>query len=108
MKKFLRPYQSPKDVSDTALNPSSKDIEEPETSEEREEPKEPKLRCRFHPGRPVNKVWTCCRQHVTAEPCAGLPDHVAALYPREDQIEKIHQCHATPKANFRMVCHFSD
>ncbi|KAE9979679.1 hypothetical protein EG328_000729 [Venturia inaequalis] len=98
MRKFLRPFRYPKNVSATELNPSSKDAQES---------KEPELRCKFHPGTPVNKVWTCCRQHVTSDPCSGLPDHIAAHYPRDDQIEKIHQCHDTPKLKFgknRKVC----
>lgn len=99
MKKFLRPYRHPKDVSDTASNPSSK---------ESEKPKETELRCKFHPGTPVNKVWTCCGRHVSADPCSGSQDHVAAQDPRDDQIEKIHQYHATPSVNFQNVCHFSD
>ncbi|TLD39668.1 RNA exonuclease [Venturia nashicola] len=88
MKKFLRQYQYQKNISSAESNPSSKDSN-------------PKLQCKFHPGLPVNKIWTCCRQHVSADPCSGLPHHVAADYPRDDQIEKIHQFHITPKSENR-------
>ncbi|QDS72575.1 hypothetical protein FKW77_000900 [Venturia effusa] len=92
MKKFLRPTQPPAHVSNTSSTPSIKDAEES---------KVPKLRCMFHPGTPVDKLWTCCRRHVAAEPCAGRIDHVAAQYPGVDQLERSHQYHATPKADSR-------
>ncbi|KAH6847523.1 hypothetical protein B0I37DRAFT_146683 [Chaetomium sp. MPI-CAGE-AT-0009] len=36
-------------------------------------PKPP--RCNFHPGKVVYKTWTCCRKHVSGDPCTGKEDH---------------------------------
>ncbi|KAH6623424.1 hypothetical protein F5144DRAFT_615214 [Chaetomium tenue] len=33
------------------------------------------LECRFHTGKVVYKVWTCCRKHVSKDPCTIKKDH---------------------------------
>lgn len=98
MKKLLRPQQATNNISRCASNRNSMGPEESKT---------PKLRCLFHPGTPVKKMWTCCRRDVSAEPCAGLKDHIAADYPRVDQLERIYQYHVTPCAKPRKVCHIA-
>ncbi|KAK3292831.1 uncharacterized protein B0H64DRAFT_402899 [Chaetomium fimeti] len=32
-------------------------------------------RCNFHPGKVVYKTWTCCKKHVSEDPCTGKEDH---------------------------------
>ncbi|KAJ4293439.1 hypothetical protein N0V90_008722 [Kalmusia sp. IMI 367209] len=55
----------------------------------------PQFRCRFHMGEVVGKYWTCCKQHVSADPCGGALTHnLREEHPAD--LAKRYQFHSTP------------
>ncbi|KAF2453579.1 hypothetical protein BDY21DRAFT_424300 [Lineolata rhizophorae] len=54
----------------------------PSTTGENIKTGENTFRCKFHPGKVINKHWTCCTTHVTSAPCTGLPAHLPSPYAR--------------------------
>ncbi|KAF2843693.1 hypothetical protein M501DRAFT_925592 [Patellaria atrata CBS 101060] len=57
----------------------------------------PAFRCKYHPGQVVRKHWSCCSQHVTANPCGGSDVHIPRSYGPGELAEQ-HQFHPTPDA----------
>ncbi|KAK3343302.1 ribonuclease H-like domain-containing protein [Neurospora tetraspora] len=41
---------------------------------------QPRIICKYHPGRIKNKTWTCCSLHVSQPPCSGAPTHTPLTY----------------------------
>jgi hypothetical protein len=95
MKKFKRAYP-PRDSADIAPDALCKVVKEP---------KAPRLQCQFHFGELKAKEWTCCGGNVSAEPCAGFPDHIPESFPQDSEIERLWQYHATPIPEAGSVCH---
>ncbi|KKZ65666.1 hypothetical protein EMCG_08505 [[Emmonsia] crescens] len=63
-------------------------------------PKKIILDCKFHPGIPTwngqRKTWSCCYQHMSADPCSGAEQHYPRFYlPRK--MESLWQFHPTPQ-----------
>ncbi|RDA85577.1 hypothetical protein CP532_5386 [Ophiocordyceps camponoti-leonardi (nom. inval.)] len=46
------------------------------TTKKKEEPKEPIMRCRFHPG----QRWTCCRNYTHSKACSSSEWHTPRIY----------------------------
>ncbi|KAF8855031.1 hypothetical protein BDZ45DRAFT_596231 [Acephala macrosclerotiorum] len=59
--------------------------------------REPVVRCRFHDGIVTYKVWSCCRKHVSSDPCQAAEYHAARAYP-PGQLESLWKFHPTPSA----------
>ncbi|KAF1969770.1 hypothetical protein BU23DRAFT_512655 [Bimuria novae-zelandiae CBS 107.79] len=61
----------------------------------------PRFKCKFHPGEVVDKYWTCCDQHCTADPCSGAHFHD----PQDESLVKLvqhHQLYHTPIVHGRV------
>ena len=84
-----------------------------------QQPPQPVLRCKFHSGRlhekisetpmpqsgvphvvhvnvRTEKVWSCCSQRPSSDPCSGAEFHVPCVYKR-GEIEALWQYHMTPR-----------
>jgi DNA polymerase III epsilon subunit-like protein len=53
------------------------------------------LYCRFHPGYKLNKLWTCCQQHVSTPACSGSKQHSVQNL-TESELRAL-QFHTTPQ-----------
>ncbi|PGH01444.1 hypothetical protein GX51_05251 [Blastomyces parvus] len=62
-------------------------------------PKKKVLHCKFHPGTPMGyargKIWSCCRQPMSADPCSGAAQHIARFY-LPGQMQRLWQFYPTP------------
>ncbi|PFH63062.1 hypothetical protein XA68_10065 [Ophiocordyceps unilateralis] len=52
----------------------------PQDPDKPDKPDEIIVRCKFHPGVISRKRWTCCRNHISAKPCAQDEWHSPRLY----------------------------
>ncbi|EGE80296.1 RNA exonuclease [Blastomyces dermatitidis ATCC 18188] len=71
-----------------------------EDDETKTTPKKKIIPCKFHPGPPVwnrqGKIWSCCRQPMSADPCSGAEQHIARYY-LPGEIQRLWQFHPTPR-----------
>ncbi|KLJ07546.1 hypothetical protein EMPG_16960 [Blastomyces silverae] len=63
-------------------------------------PKKKVLHCKFHPGTPMwnrqGKMWSCCRQPMSADPCSGAEQHIARSY-LPGELQRLRQFHPSPR-----------
>jgi len=58
--------------------------------------------CQFHTGSLSKKVWSCCKQRVTADkslnPCSGRPLHASIRY-KPEELKNLWQHYITPASS---------
>ncbi|KAF2022797.1 hypothetical protein EK21DRAFT_82399 [Setomelanomma holmii] len=82
-----------KPAVDPHLRESSQDLTQHSPSAEFAK-REPPLRCKYHMGQLVHKVWTCCRQPTGSAPCSSALEHSPQTQKLRELVE-LHQYHPT-------------
>ncbi|KAK4068436.1 uncharacterized protein Triagg1_7375 [Trichoderma aggressivum f. europaeum] len=55
-------------------------ISHPDQGDSSKKAKKPVLHCKYHPGRVIQRKWTCCSGIPGSPPCQGKEDHTPKIY----------------------------
>ncbi|OPB36915.1 hypothetical protein A0O28_0059950 [Trichoderma guizhouense] len=57
-----------------------KPISQADQGDSSKKAKKPVLHCKYHPGRVIQRKWTCCQGIPGSPPCQGKEDHTPKMY----------------------------